>query len=101
MKKNPCLVKEKLPFGKGDIWIEVTASYFAFLDFRADPNGTECLRVPTGTIYDKKRAITALRSVADFLESKLGAAEFSPCDPLPSPCAAHGTARLHSARNKA
>jgi hypothetical protein len=69
--KNDSLVKVKCPFGKGDVWIEVTASYFAFLDFRADPAGTECLRVPTGTTYQKQRAVDALRSVADFLESKL------------------------------
>jgi len=84
MKKNPCLVKEKLPLGKGDVWVEVTSSHFAFVDFRADPDGTECLRVPTGTNYEKRRAIAALRSVADFLESKLDAAEVSPRDPLPS-----------------
>ena len=41
--------------------------------------------VPTETKYEKQRAITALRSVADFLESKLDAAEVSPCDLLPSP----------------
>jgi len=69
--KNPSLLKQKLPLGKGDVWIEVTALYFAFVDFRADPDGTECLRVPTATEYEKQRAITALRSVADFLESKL------------------------------
>jgi hypothetical protein len=83
--KNPSLVKQKLPLGKGDVWIEMTASYFAFLDFRADPDSTEHLRIKTGTNYEKQRAITALRSVADFLESKLDAAEVSPCDPLPSP----------------
>lgn len=75
--KNPSLVKQKLPLGQGDVWVEVTASHFAFLDFRADPNGTECLRVPTGTNYEKRRAMAALRSVADFLESKLDAAEAS------------------------
>jgi hypothetical protein len=69
--KNDSLVKVKCPFGKGDVWIEVTSSYFAFKDFRADPAGIECLRVPTGTNYEKRRAIDALRSVADFLESKL------------------------------
>jgi hypothetical protein len=53
------------------VWVEVTASYFAFLDFRADPDGIECLRIPTGTDYEKLRAITALRSAADFLVSKL------------------------------
>jgi hypothetical protein len=74
MKNDPSLVKVKRPFGKGDVWVEVTSSYFAFKDFRADPDGIECLRVPTGTIYDKQRAITALRSVADFLESKMESA---------------------------
>jgi hypothetical protein len=71
MKNDPSLVKIECPFGKGDVWIEVTASHFAFVDFRADSDGIECLRVPTGTNYEKQRAITALRSVADFLESKL------------------------------
>jgi len=71
MEKNASLVKQKLPFGEGDIWIEVTSLYFAFLDFRTDPDGIECLRVPTGTNYEKRCAIAALRSVADFLESKL------------------------------
>jgi hypothetical protein len=71
MKNVPSLVKLKCPFGKGDVWIEVTASYFAFVDFRADPDGIECLRVPTGTNCEKQRAVDALRSVADFLESKL------------------------------
>jgi hypothetical protein len=85
MKNNPSLVKEKLPFGKGDVWIEVTSSHFAFVDFRADPDGMECLRIKTGTNYEKRRAIDALRSVANFLESELDAAEVSPCDPLPSP----------------
>jgi hypothetical protein len=66
------------------VWIQVTSSHFAFVDFRADPDGTECLRVPTATEYEKQRAITALRSVADFLESKMDAAEVSPCDLLPS-----------------
>jgi hypothetical protein len=48
-------------------------------------DGMECLRVKTETTYLKRRAIKALRSVADFLESKLDAAEVSPpCDPLPS-----------------
>jgi len=83
--KNPSLVKQKLPFGKGDVWIEATASHFAFVDFRADPAGMECFRIPTGTNYEKRRAIDALRSVADFLESKLDAAGVPPCDPLPSP----------------
>jgi hypothetical protein len=69
--KNPSLLKQKLPLGKGDVWIEVTASYFAFVDFRADSDRTECLRVPAGTNYEKQRAVDALRSVADFLESKL------------------------------
>jgi hypothetical protein len=71
MKTNPSLVKQKLPLGKGDAWIEATASYLAFVDFRADPDGIECLRVPTATKYEKQRAVDALRSVADFLESKL------------------------------
>jgi len=71
MKKNPSLVKQKLPLGEGDLWVEVTSSHFAFVDFRVDPDGMECLRVPTGTNYEKRRAIDALRSVADFLESKL------------------------------
>jgi hypothetical protein len=84
LRKNPSLVKQKLPFGKGDLWVEVTPSHFAFVDFRADPDGTECLRVPTGTDYEKRRAVDALRSAADFLESKLDAAEVSPRDPLPS-----------------
>ena len=84
MKTNPSLVKQKLPLGKGDAWIEVTSSHFAFVDFRAHPDGIECLRVKTETTYLKRRAIKALRSVADFLESKLDAAEVSPCDPLPS-----------------
>jgi hypothetical protein len=84
MRKNPSLVKEERSFGKGDVWIQVTSLYFAFVDFRADPDGTECLRVPTATEYEKQRAITALRSVADFLESKMDAAEVSPCDLLPS-----------------
>jgi hypothetical protein len=74
MKNDPSLVKQKLPLGKGDVWIEVTASYFAFKDFRADPAGIECLRVPTGTEYEKRRAMAALRSVADFLESKMDTA---------------------------
>jgi hypothetical protein len=82
MKKS--LVKEERPFGKGDAWIEVTSSHFAFVDFRAHPDGIECLRVPTGTNYEKRRAVDALRSVADFLESKMDAAEVSPCDLLPS-----------------
>jgi hypothetical protein len=85
MKNDPSLVKVKCPFGKGDAWIEVTASHFAFVDFRADPDGIECLRIPTETKCEKRRAITALRSVADFLESKLDAAEAPPCDPCPSP----------------
>jgi hypothetical protein len=84
MKTNPSLVKQKLPLGKGDAWIEVTSSHFAFVDFRAHPDGIECLRVPTGTNHEKQRAIDALRSVADFLESKMDATEVSPCDPLPS-----------------
>jgi hypothetical protein len=71
MKNDPTLVKLKCPFGKGDVWIEVTASYFAFVDFRADPDGIECLRVKTETTYQKQRAVDALRSVAAFLESKL------------------------------
>lgn len=71
MKKNPCLVKQKLPLGNGDVWVEVTSLHFAFLDLRADPDGLECLRVATETSYEKLRAITALRSAADFLESKL------------------------------
>jgi histidinol-phosphate/aromatic aminotransferase/cobyric acid decarboxylase-like protein len=41
------------------------------VDFRADPDSTEHLRIKTGTNYEKQRAIKALRSVADFLESKL------------------------------
>jgi predicted RecB family nuclease len=48
-------------------------------------DGMECLRVKTETTYLKRRAIKALRSVTDFLESKLDAAEVSPCDLLPSP----------------
>jgi hypothetical protein len=83
--KNDPLVKVKCPFGKGDVWIEVTSSHLAFFDFRADPDGIECLRVKTETKYEKLPAITALRSVADFLESEMDAAEVSPCDPLPSP----------------
>ena len=75
MKTNPSLVKQKLPLGKGDAWIEVTSSHFAFVDFRAHPDGIECLRVPTGTNHEKQRAIDALRSVADFLESEMDAAE--------------------------
>ena len=71
MRKNPSLVKEERPFGKGDVWIQVTSSYFAFLDFQADPDGIECLHVKTETTYQKQRAVDALRSVADFLESKL------------------------------
>jgi hypothetical protein len=47
MRKNPSLVKEERPFGKGDVWIQVTSLYFAFKDFRTDPDGIECLRVPT------------------------------------------------------
>jgi histidinol-phosphate/aromatic aminotransferase/cobyric acid decarboxylase-like protein len=82
--KNDSLVKVRFPLGKGDAWIEVTSSHFAFVDFRAHPDGIECLRVSTGTSYEKQRAIDALRSVADFLESKLDAAEVSPCAPLPS-----------------
>jgi len=86
--KNDPLVKLKCPFGKGDVWIEVAASYFAFKDFRADPDGLECLRVPTGTEYEKRRAMAALRSVADFLESEMDAIETPPCDRLPSAIAA-------------
>jgi hypothetical protein len=71
MKNDPSLVKIECPFGKGEASIQVASSYFAFLDFRADSDGMECLRVPTGTNYEKRRAIDALRSVADFLESKL------------------------------
>jgi hypothetical protein len=85
MKNDPSLVKIALPFGRADMWIHATPTCLAFLDFRADPDGIERLRVPTGTNYEKRRAITALRSVADFLESKLDAAEVPPCDPLPSP----------------
>jgi hypothetical protein len=55
MKTNPSLVKQKLPLGKGDAWIEVTSSHFAFVDFRAHPHGIECLRVPT---LDKSRKAT-------------------------------------------
>jgi hypothetical protein len=54
MKTNPSLVKQKLPLGKGDAWIEVTSSHFAFVDFRAHPDGIECLRVPTGTNHEKQ-----------------------------------------------
>jgi histidinol-phosphate/aromatic aminotransferase/cobyric acid decarboxylase-like protein len=71
MKNDPSLVKVKCPFGKGDVWVEVTSSHFAFVDFRADSDGIECLRIPTGTNCEKQRAVDALRSVADFLESKL------------------------------
>jgi hypothetical protein len=84
MKNDPSLVKVKCPFGEG-VWIEVTSSHFAFVDFRADSDGMECIRVPTGTDYEKRRAMAALRSVADFLESKMDAAEAPPCDRLPSP----------------
>jgi hypothetical protein len=70
MKNDPSLVKQKPPLGNGDLWVDVTSSHFALVDFRADPNGTECLRIPTGTDYEKQRAFDALRSVADFLESK-------------------------------
>jgi hypothetical protein len=85
MKNDPSLVKIALPFGTGDAWIQATPTCLAFVDFRADPDGMECLRVPTATIYEKRRAIAALRSVADFLESKMDAVETPPCDPLPSP----------------
>jgi hypothetical protein len=71
MKNDPSLVKIACPFGEGDVWIQATPTCLAFLDFRADPDGTECLRVPTGTDYEKRRAVDALRSAADFLESKL------------------------------
>jgi hypothetical protein len=57
MKTNPSLVKQKLPLGKGDAWIEVTSSHFAFVDFRAHPDGIECLRVPTGTNYEKQPSL--------------------------------------------
>ena len=88
MKTNPSLVKQKLPLGKGDAWIEVTSSHFAFVDFRAHPDGIECLRVKTETTYQKQRAIDALRSAADFLESEMDAVETPPCDRLPSAIAA-------------
>jgi hypothetical protein len=72
MKNDPSLVKIALPFGNGDdAWIQATPTCLAFVDFRADSDGIECLRVATETSYEKLRAITALRSAADFLESKL------------------------------
>ena len=71
MKNDPSLVKIECPFGKGEAWIQATPTCLAFVDFRADPDGTGCLRVPTGTEYEKQRAVDTLRSVADFLESKL------------------------------
>jgi hypothetical protein len=71
MKNDPSLVKIECPFGKGDVWIQATPTCLAFVDFRADPDSTEHLRIKTGTNYEKQRAIAALRSVADFLESKL------------------------------
>jgi len=49
-------------------------------------DGMECLRVKTETTYLKRRAIKALRSVADFLESKLDAAEVTFGSPDGAPC---------------
>ena len=80
MEDNLVLVKTNHQFATAGIWVEATASYVTFFDYRLGVERENCvrLRIPTGTEFERQRCITALRGVTEFLESKLDSVNREP-----------------------
>jgi hypothetical protein len=72
VKQKRVPVRIKCHFGEGTVWGEASPTLLSFYDVG---HGTEQLVVPLTTTVEKQRALGALKSLFEFIESYLDEGE--------------------------